>query len=403
MDNQKQMRILVLDDDSFMLEFITHLLKELGVSEVLVAENGRSGLYVLAGQVADIDLLICDIEMPGMDGIEFLRNIADQNYRGKIALFSGVDVDLLKAAERLAVARGLNIIGTLSKPVTMGAIAAMLEQISLSASQISDSGKTLQVLDVADIEHALASDHIGIYYQPKVSAVTGHVMGVECLARWRHAQYGHVLPDNFIPLIEQTGLINDFTRHVLRKSAEQLHVWLQQSLDLRISVNVSVGNLDRFNLPELYEETIKKCGVPVERVTLEITESKLGKDFAQTLDILTRIRLKGFGLAIDDFGTGYSSMETLKHMPFTELKVDRLFAHGASNDLATRAILESSIKLGRSLNLNVVVEGIETEADYRLATELGCDEIQGYFIAKPMPADEFIEWLIAYEAMLDDF
>ncbi len=403
MDNQKQMRVLVLDDDSFMLEFITHLLKELGVSEVLVAENGRSGLYVLAGQVADIDLLICDIEMPGMDGIEFLRNIADQNYRGKIALFSGVNADLLKAAERLAMARGLNIIGTLSKPVTMGAIAAMLEQISLSVPQVLDSDKTLQVLDVADIEHALASDHFGIYYQPKVSAVTGHVMGVECLTRWWHAQYGYVLPDNFISIAEQTGLINDFTRHVLRKSAEQLHVWLQQSLDLRISVNVSMENLDRFNLPELYEETIKKCGVPVERVTLEITESKLGKDFAQTLDILTRIRLKGFGLAIDDFGTGYSSMETLKHMPFTELKVDRLFAHGASNDLATRAILESSIKLGRSLNLNVVVEGIETEADYRLATELGCDEIQGYFIAKPMPADEFIEWLIAYEAMLDDF
>lgn len=398
------MRVLVLDDDSFMLEFITHLLKELGVSEVLVAENGRSGLYVLAGQVVDIDLLICDIEMPGMDGIEFLRNIADQNYRGKIALFSGVNADLLKAAERLAMARGLNIIGTLSKPVTMGAIAAMLEQISLPVPQVLDSDKIAkQVLDVADIEHALASDHFYIYYQPKVSAVTGCVTSVECLARWWHAQYGYVLPDNFIPIIEKTDLINDFTRHVLRKSAEQLHVWLQQSIDLRISINVSVGNLDRFNLPELYEETVRECGVPVERVTLEITESKLGKDFAQTLDILTRIRLKGFGLAIDDFGTGYASMETLKHMPFTELKVDRLFAHGASNDLATRAILESSIKLGRSLGLNVVFEGIETEADYRLATELSCDEIQGYFIAKPMPADEFIEWLIAYEAMLDDF
>ena len=403
MDNEKQMRVLVLDDDSFMLEFITHLLQELGVSEVLVAENGRSGLYILAGQVADIDLLICDIEMPGMDGIEFLRNIADQDYRGKIALFSGVDANLLKAAERLAVARGLNIIGTLPKPVTIGAIAAMLEKIPISASQISVSDKALQVLDVTDIEHALASDQIGIYYQPKVSAITGYVTGVECLTRWQHARHGCVLSDNFISLVNQAGLINDFTHYVLRKSAEQLHVWLQQSIDLKISVNVSMENLDRFNLPELYEETIKKCGIPVEYVTLEITESKLGKDFAKTLDILTRIRLKGFGLAIDDFGTGYSSMETLKHLPFTELKVDRLFAHGASNDLATRAILESSIKLGRILNLNVVVEGIETEADYRLATELGCDEIQGFFIAKPMPADEFVEWLIAYEAMLDDF
>lgn len=201
--------------------------------------------------------------------------------------------------------------------------------------------------------------------------------------RVRHAQYGHLTPDNFIPVIECSGLINDFTSRVLRKSANQLNMWLRQALDLRISVNVSMENLDRFNLPEIYEKTVRACNAPVERITLEMTEGKLGKDFAQTLDILTRLRLKGFGLAIDDFGTGYSSMETLKHMPFTELKVDRLFAHGASNDLATRAILESSIKLGRSLNLNVVVEGIETEADCRLATELGCDEIQGISLQNP--------------------
>lgn len=395
------MRVLVLDDDKFMLEFITHLLRELGVHEVLVAEDGRAGLFVLAAQVAEIDLLVCDIEMPGMDGIEFLRNIADQNYCGRIALFSGVNADLLRAVERLAIARRLNIIGTLTKPVTVGAMAALLEQLSLPPQRIPDPDKIRQVFDVEEIERALVADQIDIYYQPKISVATGHVASVECLARWRHAYYGHVAPGNFIPVIEQSGLINDFTRFVLRKSAQQLNAWLRQALDLRISVNVSMENLNRFNLPEIYEEAVRECDVPVERITLEITEGKLGKDFAQTLDILTRLRLKGFGLAIDDFGTGYSSMETLKHMPFNELKIDRLFAHGATQDLATRAILESSIKLGRILNLNVVVEGIETEADYRLAVELGCDEIQGYFIAKPMPADDFIKWFIAHEATND--
>ena len=399
--NRLKMRILVLDDDSFMLEFITHLLKELGVSEVLVAGNGRGGLHVLAGHEGVIDALICDIEMSGMDGIEFLRNLADQNYRGKIVLFSGVDDGLLKAAERLAIARGLNVVGTLNKPVTLGAMADILEQMAKPSLEIQDSDKIKQVFDVSEIEQALLTDRIDIYYQPKISAVTGHVTGVECLARWRHPQYGLILPDNFVPVIEQTGLIGDFTRYVLRKSSLQLGLWLRQGMDLKISVNVSMENLDRFNLPEIYEQAVRECDVPIERVMLEITENKLGKDFAQTLDILTRIRLKGFGLAIDDFGKGYSSMETLKHMPFNELKVDRLFAHGAATDSATRAILESSIKLGRVLNLNVVVEGIETEADFRLAVELGCDEIQGYFIARPMPAGDFIEWFIAHEAISD--
>ncbi len=397
MNKEKQIRVLVLDDDKFMLEFVSHLLRELGVNEVLVAEDGKAGLFVLSAQVTAVDLLICDIEMPGMDGIEFLRNIADQNYSGKIVLFSGVDPDLLKATERLATVRGLNVIGTLAKPVTVGSLSTILEQLASPARRNIDPSRMRQIFNVEEIKQALLADHIDLFYQPKVAVSSGHVTSVECLARWRHAHYGYVSPDSFIPVIEQCGLINEFTRRILTKSAQQLDVWLQQGLDLKISVNVSMENLDRFNLPEIYEKAVGDCNVPIDRVILEITESKLGKDFAQTLDILTRIRLKGFGLSIDDFGTGYSSMETLKHMPFTELKVDRIFAHGAAEDPATRAILESSIKLGRFFGLNVVVEGIEIKADYELAAALGCDEIQGYFIAKPMPPDEFIKWLSDYE------
>ena len=397
MSKEKPLRVLVLDDDKFMLEFVSHLLRELGVNEVLVAEDGKAGLFVLSAQVIAIDLLICDIEMPSMDGIEFLRNIADQYYSGKIVLFSGVDPDLLKATERLASVRGLNVIGTLVKPVTVSALAAILDQLSIPTPRRTDPARIRQIFSMDEIQQAMAKEQIDLFYQPKVDVSSGCVTSVECLARWRHAQYGYVSPDNFIPVIEQSGLINDFTCDVLRKSARQLDLWLQQGFDLNISVNVSMENLDRFNLPEIYETAVRECFVPIDRITLEITEGRLGKDFAQSLDILTRLRLKGFGLAIDDFGIGYSSMETLKHMPFTELKVDRIFAHGATVDPAARAILESSIKLGKTLGLNVVVEGIEAETDYKLAAALGCDEIQGFYIAKPMPAEEFTEWLSAYK------
>lgn len=402
MNNEKPIRVLVLDDDRFMLEFVSHLLRDLGVSEVLVAEDGKAGLFVMSAQVSAIDLLICDIEMPGMDGIEFLRNIADQYYNGKIVLFSGVNPDLLKATERLASVRGLNVIGTLAKPVTVGSLVAILDQLSIPVPRRANPARIRQIFTMEEIQQALAADQIELFYQPKIAVSSRRVTSVECLARWCHAQYGYVSPDNFIPVIEQSGLINDFTRDVLRKSALQLDLWLQQGFDLKISVNVSMENLDRFDLPEIYAMAVRDCYVPIDRITLEITEGKLGKDFAQSLDILTRLRLKGFGLAIDDFGIGYSSMETLKHMPFTELKVDRIFAHGAAKDPATRAILESSIKLGKALGLNVVVEGIEARADYQLAVELGCDEIQGFFIAKPMPSGEFAEWLSKHEKTRDE-
>lgn len=397
MSEKKKIRVLVLDDDRFMLEFVSHLLKELDVDEVLVAEDGKAGLFVLSTQIDDVDLLICDIEMPGMDGIEFLRNIADQKYSGKIVLFSGVDEDLLKAIERLAIVRGLNVIGTLVKPVTIGALADLLEKLTLPVQVKVDSSRSRQIFGVDELKEALLADQIKIFYQPKICAFNRRVTSVECLARWQHGRYGYVSPDNFISVIEQNGLINDFTRNILRKSVQQLDNWLQQGMDLKISVNVSMENLDRFNLPEIYQEAVQNSNVPIERVVLEITEDKLGKDFAQSLDILTRIRLKGFGLSIDDFGTGYASMETLKYMPFTEMKIDLIFAHNAAEDLATRVILESSIKLGKAFGLNVVVEGIETQADFELVAALGCDEIQGYFIAKPMLPDEFMRWISDYE------
>lgn len=195
-----------------MLEFVSHLLRELGVDEVSVAEDGKAGLFVLSARIASVDLLICDIEMPGMDGIEFLRNIADQNYRGKIVLFSGIDADLLKATERLATVRELNVMGTLAKPVTVGSLAAILEQLSAPACKTVGPVRIRQIFGADEIRQILITDQIELFYQPKIAVSGGHVMGAECLARWRHAQYGgYISPDNFIPVIEQNALINDLT------------------------------------------------------------------------------------------------------------------------------------------------------------------------------------------------
>ncbi len=398
MSHAKKLRILMLDDDKFTLEFVTDLLIQLGISEVLVAQDGKAGLSVLAAQTKNVDLLICDIEMPGMDGIAFLRNIANQGYTGKIVLFSGIDEDLMKAAERLAKARGLNVIDTLKKPITVGALAGVLMQLSKPFQKKIGNDRNELIIEAEDIRQALDSNQIVIFYQPKVSLSDNHVTGVECFARWYHAEYGLVYPGDFISIVEQNDLINDFTLYILRNAVKQLAAWQRLGLDLKIAINISIDNLNRCDLPEIFEEIVlQESGVSTESIILETTGSKLIKDFALSLDILTRLRLKGFGLSIGNFGTGYASLEKLKDLPFTELKIDKVFTNSAVDEPSARAIVELSTRLGKIFNLNLVAQGIEKEADKDLIAELGCKEAQGYYIAKPMPGEHFVKWMRQYE------
>ncbi len=166
-------------------------------------------------------------------------------------------------------------------------------------------------------------------------------------------------------------------------------------------MNVSMDDLNQLDLPEEFESIVENAQIRPDQITLELTESRLMENLTVSLEILTRLRLKGFGLSIDDFGTGFSTMENLKQLPFTELKVDRAFVNGAHQDEAARAILGSSIQLGKIFNLRLVAEGVENQQDWDLIVDSGCDEVQGFYIAKPMPAQEFIAWKIEWENKLE--
>jgi len=389
------LRVLLLDDDPFMHEFVGDLLSDLGVKETLVAKDGAEGLRVLSNQEGVFDLLICDIEMPGMDGIEFLRNIASQGYAGHIALLSGIDANLLRAAERLANAHGLKIVGVMEKPVKIEALKDIFKKISSSNHENIDrpyDAHKKKVFSVDEIKQGMADDQFDVYVQPKVFVQDRRISGVECLARWHHPQFGLVFPGDFISLIEGNNLIYNFTLMVFRKSVTQLAEWKQQGMDLKVAINLSMDNLDRTDLPETFEAILQEADVSSNQIVLELTENKLGKNIALSFDILTRLRLKGFELSIDDFGTGFSTMETLRNLPFTELKIDQTFIRNAFDDPSSRAIIESSIQLAKTLNLDLVAEGVETQMEWDLMATLGCCCVQGYFVAKPMPRAEFATW-----------
>lgn len=366
------------------------MLRGLGHTDVHEAENGEQATVLMRQHPGQFDVVFCDLMMPGRDGIETLRDVVENAREAAVVLMSGEDERVLSAAGDLAASHGLRVLGTLAKPVTAEQVRELLLRAARPEMRMPDRVP----VDVSpdDLERGIAAGEIFPVYQPKVSLGDRAFVGVEALARWRHVTLGLVSPDAFIPLAESHGLMSALTDQILRQSIAQCGGWRAEGLPLDVSINVSGEDFVRLDLPEDILAQARRAGIEPGRVVLEVTESRVASDATALLDITARLRLKGFGLSIDDFGTGFSSMAQLRRLPFTELKIDRQFVGGALNSGAARSILESSVDLARKLKLSIVVEGVETRAEWDLVTALGCDLAQGYFIGRPMPASDIAAW-----------
>lgn len=385
------LNILVVDDDRFMLGQIVEIIKRLHIPKPATATSGKQALHILDKNIASINIIICDLNMPGMDGIELLRHIAERKYQGAVILASGEDNKVLKSAEKLAKAHRLNVLGVLQKPITAEQLESLVRKFKVAKDSLP--AKPSILVAKKDLHQGINKNQLTVFYQPKIEISTGNLVGVEALARWNHPERGILGPNTFIPVAEKHGLIDALTVTVFSQAVEQGKQWQDNGLTLKIAINLSTDSLKRLELPELFISQIDDSGLDYSQITFEVTESRLISDITTSMEICTRLKLKGIDLSIDDFGTGYSTMEQLQRIPFTELKVDRKFVTGASNDASSRAILESSVELAKKLNMKVVAEGVETEQDLELVTKIGCDYIQGFYIARPMPADDFLLWL----------
>ena len=248
---------------------------------------------------------------------------------------------------------------------------------------------------LSDLRLAIGTPQLELHYQPKVNLATDEVMGVEALLRWTHPIKGPIRPDTFISIAEQTGVIAPLTDDVLRKAARQLRVWMQEGRELSVSVNISAANLTEGEFVERVRRIVTEEDAPAEYITLELTESAVMSDHRRGLEVLNELASIGFRLSIDDFGTGYSSLSYLQRLPVDELKIDRSFVKTLTDDQVNRSIVRSTVDLGHNLGLSVVAEGVEDGETLSALAELGCDAAQGYFIARPMPASAFEEWLAA--------
>jgi EAL domain-containing protein (putative c-di-GMP-specific phosphodiesterase class I) len=254
---------------------------------------------------------------------------------------------------------------------------------------------TSSPFSVDEVRHGLQNREFEPFYQPKIDLATGRVHSAEALARWRHPDKGIVGPYAFIGVMEDGGLIDDLTWVMLETSARQRREWTERGLEpaMAISVNLSLKSLVDTEIADRITQIVRAERVDPGSIILEVTESAAMTQVPRALENLARLRMRGFQLSIDDYGTGYSSMQQLTRVAFTELKIDQSFVISALDDAACRVILESSIEMARKLKIKSVAEGAETRAHWDLLQLLGCDIVQGYFIARPMAAADFETWI----------
>jgi EAL domain-containing protein (putative c-di-GMP-specific phosphodiesterase class I) len=378
--------ILLVEDHGFQRRLGLRLLGDLGLTQLHEAADGFQALDLLRALPEPPDVVLVDLDMPGMDGVEFIGIVAQERLARSIAVVSAMEPALLHTVQVMAKASGLRVLGCIEKPLTPGKLTTVLSLFETEAgggAVVSDI-----VVSLDEAREALAHGEILPFFQPQAEFGNGKIIGVEALARWRLADGRMVPPAVFVPVMEAGGLIDELTSLMLVQSCAWWKRWQARGLDLKISVNVSAHNLTGPEVADRYEAVLREHGLSPEQVILEITESSVMSDTARGLGMLARLRLKGFGLSVDDFGTGYSSLSQLSQIPFTELKIDRGFVSGAPGQPRKRAMIETSLDLARKLDLKVVAEGVETVEEWQLLAGLGCDFAQGYLISPPVAGEQ---------------
>jgi EAL domain-containing protein (putative c-di-GMP-specific phosphodiesterase class I)/CheY-like chemotaxis protein len=408
MKNNHAIRIMVLDDDLFTLKVLAHMLENLGYNAVVTCHKGSDALKIVDNPDQAPDLILLDLNMPEMDGVEFVRHLVEHRYAGSLILVSGENEQMLLATEKLVHEHKIPVLGHLRKPVRPEGLVALIEpaeSASLTSlmekwsSSGSDDAEGVNLFyPDGDLRAAIANGELVNYYQPLVSPISGRVVGVETLVRWNHLRDGVVVPARFIATAETHGLIRDLTRLVLTGALNQLKVWQEAGVSLLLSVNVSLVSLISLDFVDFINALVNDAGVSPHSVTLEIPESLVQMaDLRVPLEILTRLRLKGFRLSIDAFGTGYFSQSQLRDLPFNEIKIDRRFVHQASINKKVRQTYDDCLSMARGLGMQVVAVGVEEIGDWDMLRSTGCDLAQGYFITRPMPADELVGWIKSWE------
>ncbi|CAI8424703.1 MAG: putative signaling protein [Hyphomonas sp. TMED17] len=334
--------------------------------------------------------VMVDLQLADRDGIEIIHLLAEMGCQAGVIIISGLGGRILNSSARAASENGLHLVGTLAKPFSRSDLLTMLTSDTGRATTRRQS-LPRSAVSYDQIEQALREKSFITHFQPKICCFTGELKGYECLARWPQHDGTMIPPDQFIRVAEDAGLIDALTRQVYDYALANLPS-PPQSTSLKYALNLSPVNLNDETFPRWLLDKCQEYDIAPSRIILELTETASMNKPLTLLESLTQFRIRGFQLSIDDFGVGYSSLVQLARLPFSELKIDQMFVRNLASSDESHKIVSAVVGLGKSLGLNVVAEGVEDAHALDCLRELGCDEAQGYFIARPMDNNAALTW-----------
>jgi EAL domain-containing protein (putative c-di-GMP-specific phosphodiesterase class I)/FixJ family two-component response regulator len=388
-------KILVIDDEDDVGEFVSAAAQAMGF-DCTATTDATTFLKTLT---PDTTLILLDLKMPEMDGIELLRLLSERKCKAGIILMSGVDKRVLETAGQLAQALGLSIVGHLQKPFRLAELEEILARPAKPATlPIAQQGPQFITL-YEELRSAIERNEFILHYQLQIDIATGRILGLEALVRWQHPERGLIFPDNFIGRAEELGLIDELGWLIMDRGLSEVGQFANSDGKApMLSLNASVYSLHDLKFPDTLVSLAERHGVSPGNVTIEITESGLIEELSRTLDILTRLRMKHVKLSIDDFGTGYAMLQQLQNIPATELKIDKSLVqdiHGKDTD---RIMVQKTIEMAHELGMQVIGEGVETQEQLDFLRMKGCDGAQGYLFSRPLPPEELMSWLGTYRS-----
>jgi EAL domain-containing protein (putative c-di-GMP-specific phosphodiesterase class I)/CheY-like chemotaxis protein len=382
--------VLVVEDDGLQRRVLTQRLRALGVARVVEAADGREALAILDADPA-IELVISDLAMPRMDGLELMCALALRPVPIAFALHSAMDRDLLACMELLAHERHMRFLGFLAKPAGNPELSALLAR---AAPAVPGPRPPRPQTTPAERAAALAAGEFEPFLQPKVRFSDKVLVGAEALARWRHPEHGVLSPADFLDALDADGALGRLTIAMLDGALAAITRWPTTAAvaPVPIAVNLELSFLSIPGVAGEISRRIADRGVAPALIRFEITEHVAMTDVGTCLENIARLRMRGHHFAIDDFGVAYSSLQQLVRIPAAEIKLDRSFVAGIVPGSRAALMLDATIAMVHTLEMSAVAEGIEAEAEWALLAALGCDVAQGYLIARPMPVDEFHRW-----------
>ncbi|RFP19101.1 MULTISPECIES: EAL domain-containing protein [unclassified Duganella] len=394
-----QLHFLVAEGDQVQRHALADILVHLGVGRITQAPDGHTAMrHFSAGITPQVDIAIIDLALPGMDALELIRRLSEAKSRMGVVVVGAQSNAVLFSVETMAAAYGINMLGAIGKPV----IGSRLETLITNYLQPEEpravgAYANIPPISFAEVGQGLQMREFDPFFQPKIELETGQVKGLEMFARWRHPLYGVLGPASFMQVLEDNRRIDFLDWSMIEKSVAACRTLHDQGIPISFSINVDQGTLAHPQFMEQISACLERHRIMPDYITFEMTESAVLTTDPHFLERLLRLRMKGFGLAIDDYGTGRSNLQLLARIPFSELKIDRSFVDGASKKQAIGTVLRSCLGLARSLDRRSVAVGVETKQDWDFLQGLGCTYAQGYYIAKPMPVEEFPAWLADWQ------